>query len=68
MDSTDKLKLIFGFAILVILAGLAGIIALKNISAETSFGLESIVTALAALAGAFGNWAFGSRGGTPNGK
>lgn len=53
-------KIAFGFWILVILAALAAIIALGQVKAETSFGLDIILGGLLTLAGGFSGWAFGN--------
>ena len=57
--SITQQKMIFGFLLLVILAILIGMIAIGKVEQQTSYGLEGIIGALATLAGAFGNWAFG---------
>lgn len=57
----NLLKIIFGFGLLLVLSGLAVIIALGKVEETTSHGLMPVVTALATLAGAFSNWAFGSK-------
>jgi thiol:disulfide interchange protein len=51
-------KLMFGFFILAVLAGLATIIAIGKIKAETSFGLDIILGGLLTLSGGFAGWAF----------
>jgi hypothetical protein len=53
-----RLRMIFGFAILVVLAVLAGIIAVGKITQESSYGLEIVLGALAVLSGGFAQWAF----------
>ena len=55
----DRLKIFFGFGLLVILSALAFVVALGKVEQSTSYGLAPILTALATLAGAFSNWAFG---------
>jgi len=55
----DTLGMIYGFTLLLVLAGLAGAIALGDVQEKTSHGLMPIVTSLATLAGQFGQWAFG---------
>lgn len=57
--NTALLKMIFGFALLVLLAVLAGVIAVKHVTQEGSYGLDYILGALGVLAGGFANWAFG---------
>jgi hypothetical protein len=51
-------KLLFGFLILIVLAGLAAIIALGHVKAESSFGLDIILGGLLTLSGGFAGWAF----------
>ena len=55
------IKLLFGCALLLILAILVGMIALGNVRQETSYGLMPLITTLATLGGAFANWAFGKK-------
>ena len=59
MTYADRLKMIFGFMLLVLLAVLAGVIALGKVEEKTSYGLQFILGALSVLAGGFANWAFG---------
>lgn len=59
--SPDTLRLIFGFCLLVILAGLALAIALGHVEENTSYGLMPLLTTLATLAGGFTQWAFNSK-------
>lgn len=54
----DRLKMLYGFLLLLLLAILAVVIALGKVEQQTSYGLLPIITALATLSGAFGNWAF----------
>lgn len=56
----NRLKLLFGFLLLVCLAALTAAIALGHVEENTSYGLIPIITCLATLAGSFSNWAFGS--------
>lgn len=58
--SLERLKMIFGFSLLVIIAALAGIIAIGHVQQATSYGLEFLLGALSAMAGGFVQWAFGS--------
>jgi uncharacterized membrane protein YoaK (UPF0700 family) len=51
--------MIFGFVLLVLLAVLAGVVALGRVHQETSYGLDYILGSLATLAGGFAQWAFG---------
>lgn len=55
-------KAIFGFALLVVLAALAGIIAIGHVQQATSYGLEFLLGSLSTLSGAFAQWAFGKSG------
>ena len=59
MITIERLKMIWGFVLLLMLCILAGIFAVHKVEAQTSFGLMPVVTSLATLAGAFANWAFG---------
>ena len=52
------LKLIFGFVILLVLAALAILIAIKKVHALDSFGLDIILGGLLTLSGGFVGWAF----------
>lgn len=52
-------KMLFGFALLFVIAMLAGIIAVKHVEQNTSYGLEYLLGGLTTLAGGFANWAFG---------
>jgi hypothetical protein len=51
-------KIMFGFFLLVVLAGLSAIIALGHVKAESSFGLDIILGGLLTLSGGFAGWAF----------
>ncbi len=53
-----KSRMIFGFCLLTILAGLATAIALGKVEEITSYGLMPLLTTLSTLAGAFAQWAF----------
>lgn len=64
--SSDTLRLIFGFCLLLILAGLALAIALGHVEEKTSYGLMPLLTTLATLAGGFTQWAFNSKDNKPN--
>ena len=66
----ERLKMFFGFALLVVLALLAGVIALGKVEQATSHGLDQILGGLLVLAGGFAHWAFPSISGTvkPDGK
>jgi hypothetical protein len=52
--------MIFGFLLLLLLAVLAGTIALGKVQQDTSFGLQDILGGLLVLAGGFAHWAFGT--------
>jgi hypothetical protein len=52
-------KLLFGFGLLIILATLSGIIAVKTVHADSSYGLEIILGGLLTLSGGFSQWCFG---------
>lgn len=60
--SDDRLKMIFGFVMLIALVVLAGVIALGKVEQETSYGLDYVLGALSVMAGGFVQWAFGSTG------
>lgn len=51
-------RMLFGFALLLLLTILAAVIALGKVEQQTSFGLQYILGALATLAGGFAQWAF----------
>ena len=59
MSNMEKLKMAFGFLLLLLLLALACTLALSKVEEETSHGLMPLITAIATLAGAFANWAFG---------
>jgi hypothetical protein len=67
-ESSDVLRMIFGFSLLLILAGLALAIAVGHVEEKTSYGLMPLLTALATLAGGFAQWAFSSKGRDGDGK
>ena len=54
------LKISFGFVLLLVLAVLAGVIALGKVEQATSFGLTYILGGLTSMAGGFVQWSFGS--------
>jgi hypothetical protein len=58
MNSGERLRLIFGYATLVIIAGIAVMIAVGEVKQESSYGLEPILVALTSVAASFCNWAF----------
>lgn len=57
----DRLRMIFGFVMLIALVALAATIALGKVEEKTSFGLQYILGALSAMAGGFAQWAFGRK-------
>lgn len=59
--SDERLKMIFGFSILLVLALLAAVVGLGKVEMQTSYGLNIILGSLATLAGGFAQWAFGAR-------
>lgn len=59
--SDERLKMIFGFCVLIELGILAVIIGIGTVRMETSYGLNIILGSLATLAGGFAQWAFGSK-------
>jgi len=65
IDMTDhRLKMLYGIAILLILAVLSAIIALAHVEEATSYGLDKVLTGLLMLAAAFAQWAFSGPKGT----
>ncbi len=54
----ERLRMIFGFCLLMALFVLAACIALGKVHQESSFGLEGIISALTLLVGQFAQWAF----------
>lgn len=61
----DTPRMIFGFSLLLILAGLAAAIALGKVEEKSSYGLMPLLTALATLAGSFAQWAFSRKDDPP---
>ena len=59
--SIDQQKMIFGFLLLLIIAGLVAIIAIGHVEEKSSFGLQPLEGCLLTLAGSFSTWAFTSR-------
>ena len=57
----DRLRMIFGFVLMISLVALAATIALGKVEEHTSFGLQYILGALSAMAGGFVQWAFGAK-------
>lgn len=56
----EQRKMFFGFALLVVLAVLAVIVALGRVEQSTSYGLAYVLGSLSTLAGGFAHWAFGT--------
>lgn len=56
----ERLKIIFGFALVFLLTILAAILGLGKVEQSTSFGLQDILGGLLVLSGSYGNWAFNS--------
>ena len=56
-DST-ALRMMFGFILLAILAGLATAIALGKVEEKTSYGLMPLLVGISNLATQFASWAF----------
>ncbi len=54
----DTMRMVFGFLLLLILAGLTARIALGIVEEKTSYGLMPLLTMLATVAGGFTNYAF----------
>lgn len=57
MNST-RLKILFGFALLLLIAGLAFGLIIHHVEEPSSFGLAQIMTILSVLSGAWAQWAF----------
>ena len=59
--TTELLKLLFGFALLLVLAALAGLLVVYKVEQTTSYGLDMILGGLLTLSGGFAQWAFTGR-------
>lgn len=59
----ERLKMIFGFSLLIVTGLLAFGIALGKVDEQSSYGLHDVLIILATLGGAWTQWAFGSKGG-----
>jgi len=57
----ERLKIIFGFALVFMLSILAAILSLGHVEQTTSFGLQDILGGLLVLSGSYGQWAFGGK-------
>lgn len=55
------LKMTFGFLLVLVVAGLAAMIAFGKVEQQTSFGLDIILGGLLTLTGGFSQWAFSSK-------
>jgi len=58
MSTMDKLKMVYGFLLLVVLGALAAMFGLAKVEQATSFGLQDILGGLLVLTGGFANWCF----------
>ena len=58
MNPVDRWKMIFGFALLLIMGVMGMTFGIGHVESNTSFGLMPIITTLSTLAGAFAGWAF----------
>ena len=58
----ERLKIVFGFSLLLGLVCLAALIALAHVEEKSSYSLREIITGLLVLSGGFSAWAFGSIG------
>lgn len=57
----DKLKMIFGFILLGILAALITLVALGHVNKDTSYGLDTLITGLLLIIQQWASWAFNRR-------
>jgi hypothetical protein len=55
----SRLKMAWGFLLLIGILSLCARIALGHVEQQTSYGLTDIIGILAVLAGQWANWAFG---------
>ncbi len=58
MKTSEKWRYCFGFALLIVIGGLAALIALGTVEERTSYGLNIILGCLTTLAGGFAAAAF----------
>jgi hypothetical protein len=58
VNRLDLYKMAFGFAVVVIIAALAGIIAVEHVEEKTSYGLPYLLGSLTTALGGFTGWAF----------
>lgn len=61
MMGRDTLRMVFGFSLLLILAGLALAIAMGHVEEKTSYGLMPLLVGISTLAGQFAQWAFSAK-------
>lgn len=54
-------RMVFGFGVLLVMATLAGAIALGKVHQESSFGLQYLLGGLNTLAGVWATWAFNNK-------
>lgn len=58
----DRLKMYFGFALLLSVVMLCAIVAMCKVDQQTSYGLDSLMGCLTTLAGGFSVWCFTTKG------
>lgn len=63
--SDDRLKLWFGFTLVVLVIVLAAVIAVGNVKQDTSYGLRELIALLGPVIGFWSQWAFSRK---ENGK
>lgn len=59
--SDERLKLLFGFSLVVLVIILAAIIAIGKVQQETSYGLRDLISLLGPVIGFWSQWAFSSK-------
>jgi hypothetical protein len=59
--SLDELKMMYGFMLLIFVAGLAIVSFTVKMEPANSEEVTQILTMISVLAGAFANWAFGTK-------
>lgn len=55
----DRLKVYFGFLLIVLLTILAAILGIGKVEQSTSFGLQDVLGGLLVISGSYANWCFG---------
>lgn len=60
MATIDKLKMLFGFALLAALTGLGFATSLGHVHQDASYGFDFILGTFTTMGGAFSGWAFGT--------